>query len=259
MILVGFNRLPFWASIVGAAFFYLVLRFIPPIFSRTSISARVFSDFFVMLAPWVATAVLLAGLVGILRRHWRRLLLSRATSLPNIRAMAWPEFEPLVGEAYRNQGYTVTERGGRHADGGIDLELSRGSERVVVQCKHWLNRQVPVERVRELLGVVTAEGADRGILVATSGFTRDAVKFAAGKPLRLIDGNALARFAQQAKQAPALPSAPVVPSSNVSTQPPDCPTCGKAMVLRTARRGRNVGSRFWGCPAYPDCRGTRAA
>lgn len=36
---------------------------------------------------------------------------------------------------------------------------------------------------------------------------------------------------------------------------PDCPQCGKSMVLRTAKSGRNAGSQFWGCSAYPDCRG----
>ena len=38
---------------------------------------------------------------------------------------------------------------------------------------------------------------------------------------------------------------------------PACPHCGLAMVLRTARSGRNAGSQFWGCSAYPDCKGTR--
>ena len=37
---------------------------------------------------------------------------------------------------------------------------------------------------------------------------------------------------------------------------PDCPQCGKAMALRTARSGKHAGSQFWGCTAYPDCRGT---
>jgi four helix bundle suffix protein len=36
---------------------------------------------------------------------------------------------------------------------------------------------------------------------------------------------------------------------------PDCPQCGKPMVLRTAKSGQNVGSQFWGCSAYPDCKG----
>jgi four helix bundle suffix protein len=36
---------------------------------------------------------------------------------------------------------------------------------------------------------------------------------------------------------------------------PECPRCGQAMVLRTAKSGRNAGAQFWGCSAYPDCRG----
>jgi restriction system protein len=240
-------------SVVGAAFVYLFLTFIPPPFARTSVVGLMFADFFVILAPWVAGAVLVAGLIGVVRRHWRRLLLSRGTSLPSIRQMSWPDFELLVGEAYRQQGYSVTEHGGRQADGGIDLELVRGSERVIVQCKHWLNRQVPVQRVRALLGVVTAEGADRGVLVGTSGFTRDAIAFAAGKPLELIDGDALMKLSRR-RAAPANPK-----SAEVQTVAPTCPACGKAMVLRTARRGEKGGSRFWGCSSFPACRGTRAA
>ncbi len=38
---------------------------------------------------------------------------------------------------------------------------------------------------------------------------------------------------------------------------PACPRCAKPMVLRTARQGPRAGQSFWGCPAYPDCRGTR--
>ncbi|MBM4084389.1 MAG: four helix bundle protein [Planctomycetes bacterium] len=40
---------------------------------------------------------------------------------------------------------------------------------------------------------------------------------------------------------------------------PPCPRCGKPMALRTARRGPRAGQSFWGCSAYPDCRGTRPA
>lgn len=38
---------------------------------------------------------------------------------------------------------------------------------------------------------------------------------------------------------------------------PICPTCGKGMVFRTARKGAFAGSRFWGCVGYPECKGTR--
>ncbi len=36
---------------------------------------------------------------------------------------------------------------------------------------------------------------------------------------------------------------------------PRCPLCGGDMVLRTARKGKNVGSDFWGCATFPACRG----
>lgn len=36
---------------------------------------------------------------------------------------------------------------------------------------------------------------------------------------------------------------------------PACPQCSKPMVLRTAKTGKNAGQQFWGCTAYPDCKG----
>ncbi len=38
---------------------------------------------------------------------------------------------------------------------------------------------------------------------------------------------------------------------------PICPDCGKPMRRRTARKGPNAGNEFWGCSAYPECRGIR--
>ena len=38
---------------------------------------------------------------------------------------------------------------------------------------------------------------------------------------------------------------------------PSCPTCGGEMMKRTAKKGPNEGSRFWGCRSFPSCRGAR--
>lgn len=46
---------------------------------------------------------------------------------------------------------------------------------------------------------------------------------------------------------------PVMPKEET----PQCPQCGKAMRLRTAKQGSNAGSQFWGCSGYPECKGTR--
>ena len=39
-------------------------------------------------------------------------------------------------------------------------------------------------------------------------------------------------------------------------KPPTCPKCQKEMVLRTTKRGRYKGRKFWGCEGYPKCRVT---
>ncbi len=38
---------------------------------------------------------------------------------------------------------------------------------------------------------------------------------------------------------------------------PKCPKCGAQMVLRTATKGNNIGSQFYGCSQFPKCRGIR--
>lgn len=40
------------------------------------------------------------------------------------------------------------------------------------------------------------------------------------------------------------------------TSSPTCAACGKAMVLRMARKGAKAGSQFWGCSGYPECKAT---
>lgn len=45
--------------------------------------------------------------------------------------------------------------------------------------------------------------------------------------------------------------------SDDSPKPPACPVCAKPMRLRTARKGPHPGAKFWGCSAFPDCKGTR--
>jgi restriction system protein len=46
------------------------------------------------------------------------------------------------------------------------------------------------------------------------------------------------------------------PKSASST--PACPVCSSPMVMRSAKKGSNAGSAFWGCSNYPRCKGTRA-
>lgn len=38
---------------------------------------------------------------------------------------------------------------------------------------------------------------------------------------------------------------------------PECPLCGKPMLKRMQKKGRQQGREFWGCSDYPHCTGTR--
>jgi four helix bundle suffix protein len=64
---------------------------------------------------------------------------------------------------------------------------------------------------------------------------------------------AAARIAERQRQEQADRSAP----TDATAKAPNCPACGQPMALRTARQGARAGSQFWGCSAYPTCKGTR--
>jgi len=87
-------------------------------------------------------------------------------------------------------------------DGGIDIIAYSDSPifsgKYVIQCKDWTG-SVGESVVRDLYGVMTAESANKGILVTTGAITKAAQKFAEGKPLELIDGYQLNELLQKHK------------------------------------------------------------
>ena len=209
---------------------------------------------------------LAAAVLSAWRRHERRTLVSDVTQSKAAGAldgMTWREFEMLVGEAFRLQGYQVTETGGGGADGGIDLALSRGGEKFLVQCKQWRAYKVGVDVVRELYGVMAAKGATGGFVVTSGRFTEEATTFASGRNVKLVDGPALHALIKQAKAARSRPvvgavaTAPAIPAAATAEADRSCPVCAKPMIRRTAKRGANAGGEFWGCSGYPACKGTR--
>ena len=152
------------------------------------------------------------------------------------------EFEQELGKLFKARGYWV-EYTPVSGDQGIDLILRKNGKTTVVQCKAQQRPAAP-RVVRELYGSMVAYGADDAILACTAGFTDGVIKFARGKPIELISAWHIARMAEESGSA----------TQEIAVDPPICPNdgCGRTLVLRNSRRGR-----FWGCPRYPTCRGTR--
>lgn len=204
---------------------------------------------------------LLGAGVSIFRRQQRAQLINNVTKGTGSRALkdiGWQEFEQLVGEVFRRRGYTVQENGGGGADGGIDLVLRKNGERFVVQCKQWRAAKVGVTVIRELYGVMMASGAVGGFVVTCGAFTEEARAFAHGCGVLLLDGEALEKMIRQTSPGLTTPSGVASASVHPATASPACPVCRRSMLSRTAQRGANAGKKFWGCSAFPSCRGIRA-
>jgi restriction system protein len=217
-----------------------------------------------LLVVFLCLAVPGLSVLGLVRwavysqgRSRRRKLVDSAHDLDAIKGCSWQQFELLVGEAFRRDGYVVEERGGAGADGGIDLIARRAGWTLLIQCKQWRAYQVGVRVVREMFGVMAAERATGVVIVTVGSFTREARDFAEGKPIMLMDGPSLLEFLGKAKVA--IPPVIQPDASSVEAHPiePLCPTCNAPMVRRVARRGENSGGAFLGCSRYPACRRTR--
>lgn len=262
-VLIG---MPWPAGILAGIVVFSTFRYaIPWWFSRQDGAQAdgLATGFSQALAPlgWLLLAMCwFAALLSYLGARRRRMLLYTRTTLDSLAALGWRQFEQLVGEAFRRQGYVVEEAGLGGPDGGIDLVLRKGSQRVLVQCKQWRRRQVSVSVVREMAGLLAHHRADAVRIVCVGTFTRDAEAFARGKPIELIDGITLLAMIQAAKegqgsaQAPSSRVEPIVPANlRVSESPSACPRCGSALVQRTNRRS---GEKFLGCIQFPRCRGS---
>jgi restriction system protein len=85
-------------------------------------------------------------------------------------------FERLVKRLFERMGYE-TELTPPQKDGGRDINARRkavgGREHVLIECKRY-ERKIGVEHIGRLIGIVSTELANKGILVTSSDFTRGA-------------------------------------------------------------------------------------
>jgi restriction system protein len=250
--------MPWPAGIVLGIVAYIGLRHGVALFLSNSASpitqqiGQAFSNGALMPLAWMVLAICwLGALLSYLASRKRARLLETQTGLDSLRAMNWREFELLVGEAFRRQGYSVEETGLGGADGGVDLILRKNGRTELVQCKQWRREQINVSVVREMWGLVHHHRADAVKIVAVGEFTRDAAAFARDKAIDLINGEKLLVAVRDSQATPALQTR-IEPTLMASI--PSCPLCGKTMTQRSKRA---TGQSFWGCSSFPRCKGTR--
>jgi restriction system protein len=228
----GVGRLGLWKPLVLAAALYSGIGLVLPLSVHASRSTLVALNAAGVLLGFV---VILAWSLSILQASTRRHLVDWTTDL---RLLSSSEFEWLVGELMRREGWQVTETGCEgKPDGNIDLRVARDGQTQLVQCKRWQSWAVGVNEVRKLGGTLMREGlpGGSGTLVTLSEFSDQAVAEAGQIGLELVDGRALSRRLEAVRRAEL------------------CPSCETAMLL-----GRSEHGWWLRCPRWSEgCSGKR--
>tara|TARA_B100000508_G_scaffold140818_1_gene143628 strand:- start:7423 stop:8235 length:813 start_codon:yes stop_codon:yes gene_type:complete len=243
--------LPWWLS-VGVA--VLLFIFVPfgitepeSSFSINDVSGLLVGIIFgIAFKYFVPLALVLGGVINLFKRGksaWMFSSISKRGAKETLRNLSWKDFEFLVSEYYKRQGYRVDLIDAQGADGGIDIKLYKDNNLFLVQCKHYKSWKVSVQIVRELYGVMTAENAQGGFVITTGRFTKDAVSFAEGKEMKLIDGNQLEMMLED--------DLDTISVQNTDEEKSICPRCGNKLVKRKGPKGE-----FMGCSSFPKCRYT---
>jgi len=265
------SRMPWWAGVLLAAVTWYIFHRMAQVAPGTVTSPGQMGAFVQrsMLAAFgyalqfvAPIGCLIGAAASAIGRARRKKLVKGVQESPaaeSLNNLSWREFEMLVAEGFRRQGFTVQEIGGNGPDGGVDLVLKRGGETSLVQCKQWKALNVGVDVVRELYGVMAARGAAHGFVVTSGAFTTAAKEFAVGRNLKLVDGPQLHRLIRAAKEVRAASGVPPAVAGKAPAgrdEAPECPVCSAVMVRRVAKKGANAGSAFWGCSKFSSCRGT---
>jgi restriction system protein len=161
----------------------------------------------------------------------------------------WLLFEELTAEYFRLDGFRA-DLSRMGSDGGVDIYLHRMGEPrpfAYVQCKAWGSRQIGVEPMRALYGVMAAAGIKEGYFVCIGEFSTDARAFAEANKIQMITGDLFISRFNRFPETDRVRVLTRITQGDYTT--PSCAKCGTKMKTKDFS-----GRGHWCCPRYPKCR-----
>jgi len=189
-------------------------------------------------------------LLNVARSSLEELLLDFEDYLRHRRLPQWAPGSPEalavrgVARLFKRDRTDPTDQSDR-----TDRKLLRGQERWALYAP-WLDHDEPAVRANALICLINQANylLDQQITALEKQFVEEGGYSEQLAAARLAARNRKKALDRTDRTDPSDPA-------DRKTQIPDCPLCGKPTVLRTARSGKNAGKQFWGCPAYPECKG----
>jgi restriction system protein len=186
-------QVPWWfyASISSLA--YILLTFIVPIFEQQgSLVNKFHVGIGPAFAPIVALALLAPASFSLLSSGRRKKRLPELRKeIQAIQTLSHKQFENLVAETYDRLGYLVLEHNTFEEDQGIDLVLRKSANLYLVRCRNWQSKKIDLEIIKKMYSLMYDRQASGTIIITSGTFSRDAIHFAADKPIDLVDGKQL--------------------------------------------------------------------
>ncbi|MCL4525231.1 MAG: restriction endonuclease [Gammaproteobacteria bacterium] len=143
----------------------------------------------------IAGAVFLIVALGIIiyrikkRRKIRERLLAAGTDNPM--QLTPIQYERFCAALLENNGWK-TQLTSRTGDYGADIVATKGTIKMVVQCKQWTN-SVGIKAVQEIHAAISYYKANKAVVVSTTGYTHAARKLASNTGVMLLGHEDLAR------------------------------------------------------------------
>lgn len=110
-------------------------------------------------------------------------------SIEDVNLMTGYEFENFLTTLFQKMGYIV-EHTKLSGDQGADLIISKFGEKVAIQAKRY-TQKVTNKAIQEIAAAIKHYGADKGLVITNSEFTRSAKELADSNNIELIDNEKL--------------------------------------------------------------------
>jgi hypothetical protein len=121
------------------------------------------------------------------RRKWLR---EHDQIMAVVRELSWEGYLSLIADIFRREGYDVFMGEGPDGD-VIDMEVEKGSSRMVVNCQLRGMTQIEAAPLAEMAAVAVRNGAEGAFIISDGDFAPEAWSLADEVPCILIDRDML--------------------------------------------------------------------